>query len=76
MEKWTERPLATEEAVRDWWTRNPNNNVGRVCTATDFVLDVDPRHDGDKSLALLEETHGKLPVTRRVDTSSGSMSPV
>ncbi len=45
-------------------------NVGirlgdRLC-----VLDVDPRHGGDKLLAQLEKQHGKLPITPVVITGS------
>jgi hypothetical protein len=35
------------------------------------VLDVDPRHDGDASLARLERVHGALPATCEVLTGGG-----
>ncbi len=35
------------------------------------VLDVDPRHGGDESIAKLAELHGELPPTRRHETPSG-----
>ncbi len=35
------------------------------------VLDVDPRHGGDESIAKLAELHGPLPPTRRHKTPSG-----
>ena len=36
-----------------------------------IVLDVDPRHSGDASLAELERKHGALPKTRRARSGSG-----
>ena len=36
-----------------------------------WVLDIDPRHGGDKSLAELEREHGALPPTRAVKTADG-----
>jgi hypothetical protein len=36
-----------------------------------WVLDIDPRHGGDKSLAELERAHGALPPTRTVKTGDG-----
>jgi hypothetical protein len=36
-----------------------------------LVLDVDPKHDGDDSLAALEREHGPLPPTWTVRTPSG-----
>jgi hypothetical protein len=36
-----------------------------------WVLDVDPRHGGDKTLAELEAQHGLLPLTLTVSTGGG-----
>jgi hypothetical protein len=36
-----------------------------------WVLDIDRRHGGDKSLAELEREHGALPPTRTVKTADG-----
>ena len=36
-----------------------------------FVLDVDPRHGGDKSLCEAEKIHGPLPIGPRVRTGGG-----
>lgn len=35
------------------------------------VVDVDPRHGGDESLAVLVQTYGSLPTTRTARTRSG-----
>lgn len=64
---------SSPDIVRQWWTRWSNANIG---VPTGFqnhiaVLDVDPRHDGDKSLAKLEAKYGKIPSTFTVQTGSG-----
>jgi hypothetical protein len=61
----------TDEAkIRSWWSKWPNANVGIVTGAESnlVVLDVDPRHDGDKALADLEKLHTHLPKTALVHT--------
>jgi hypothetical protein len=50
--------------VAAWWTRWPHDNIGARVPQSLLVLDVDPRHGGDKQLAELEATHGPLPPTR------------
>jgi hypothetical protein len=65
---------STDPAViAAWWHRWPDANVG-VRTGTEagvFVLDVDPRHGGLRSLQALERKHGQLPRTAHVLTGSG-----
>ena len=61
---------STDEAViRKWFTDEPNANLG-VVTDKLVVLDIDPRHDGDSSLADLERDHD-FPATWRVLTGGG-----
>ena len=58
------------EDVSRWWQQAPDANLG-LLTGKDsglVVLDVDPRHGGDKSLAQLEAEYGKLPETLKVRT--------
>jgi hypothetical protein len=60
-------------AVRAWWRRWPNANIG-VATGVRSgidVLDVDPRHGGDVTLAALVRAHGAIPGTAGVFTGSG-----
>lgn len=61
----------TSDQVRAWFGRWPDANVGIVTGAVSglVVLDVDPAHGGDDSLAVLERRHGPLPVT--VEAISG-----
>lgn len=61
---------STEEAtIRRWFSDEPAANLG-VCTDKLVVLDIDPRHDGDTSLATLERDHD-FPSTWRVITGGG-----
>lgn len=66
---------ATTDAtvIRTWWARCPAANVGLATGPGSgiFVLDVDPRHNGDATLAALEAQHGALPSTLRATTGGG-----
>ena len=64
----------TDEAViNSWWSQWPEAHVG-VATGevSGFdVLDIDPRHGGDESLAELEAEQGELPATIEQLTGGG-----
>lgn len=68
---------ATKDAgqARKWWTQWPDANIGMATGAVSgfSILDVDKKDgiDGWETLRQLEETHGKLPVTRQVTTPRG-----
>jgi putative DNA primase/helicase len=65
------KDATTDEAtIRRWWTMYPRANIG-LSTETRLVLDVDPRHGGDETLAELERQHGGLPLTPLVLTGGG-----
>ena len=59
--------------IFSWWDNWPDSNVGLVTGAASgtVVIDIDPRNGGDKSLAVLEQEHGKLPATVESLTSGG-----
>ena len=61
------------EAVKRIWTKYPTANIGIACgdEAGICVIDIDPIHGGNESLAILEKTHGNLPDTLRSRTGSG-----
>lgn len=63
----TPADAATIQAWWRWWSKA---GVGIKTGAVSgiFVLDVDPRHGGDRSLRALEAEHGALPVTLRALT--------
>ena len=61
---------STDEAtIRKWFTDEPAANLG-VRTDGLIVIDIDPRHGGDASLAVLERDH-EFPPTWRVLTGGG-----
>lgn len=65
--------LATTSEVEEWFRRWPDGNVGVVTGAVSglVVLDIDPKHDGDESLARLIREHGPLPHTVEALTGGG-----
>ena len=65
------RPSA--EDVANWFRRWHTANVGIVTGEISnlIVLDVDPKHGGDASLARLEQRFGSLPATIESVTGGG-----
>ena len=59
-----------EEAIRRLFCYR-QAGIGLATSSGLFVLDIDPRHGGDKTLAALEEQHGTLPTTLEVRTGGG-----
>jgi Bifunctional DNA primase/polymerase, N-terminal/Primase C terminal 1 (PriCT-1) len=59
------------ETARRRWYCAPDANIGIACSADCCVLDVDPRHGGDATLADFERQHGSLPPTWMVKTGGG-----
>jgi len=59
--------------VSAWWQRWPNANIAVVCGARSgfFVLDIDPKNRGDRSILDLQQKYGRLPDTVTVHTGSG-----
>lgn len=44
--------------ARAWWKRSPNSGIGINCRKSGIVVvDIDPRHGGDKTLARLRREH-------------------
>jgi hypothetical protein len=62
-----------EEQIRAWWQRWSFANIGVACGKRSgfWVLDVDPRHGGDDTLAALERENGELPRTPEQLTAGG-----
>jgi hypothetical protein len=61
-----------EELIRRWWRSRPQANVG-IAAGRVIVLDIDPRHHGDRSLAELERAHEALPPTWRAITGGAGV---
>jgi hypothetical protein len=58
--------------ITAWWTAEPHANPAIACEPSHVVvLDVDPRHGGDASLARLETDIGAPLETAHVRTGSG-----
>ena len=59
--------------IKAMWEKWPTANIGIACgqEAGICVVDVDPIHGGNESIALLEEKYGKLPETSQSRTGSG-----
>lgn len=68
---WPQLATSDERLIEMQWGPNgtPDANIGIHCEGM-VVIDVDVKKDGDKSLQLLELTHG-LPHTFTVRTPSG-----
>ena len=60
-----------EAKVREWWTQYPDANIALVTGEAFFVLDSDPKHNGDKSLEFYAQHYGPLPETIEQITGSG-----
>lgn len=62
-----------EAELMEWFRRWPNVNVGIVTGMVSglVVLDVDRKHGGIESLAVLAQKHGPLPVTLETTTGGG-----
>lgn len=63
------------EAIYNWWQVHPKANIGLPAGANDFaVLDVDPRHGGDESLARLRDylTSAGQPLPDTLTQATGS----
>jgi hypothetical protein len=70
---WPDWP-ATPDSIRAWLTAHgddPTADVGIRTGGGLVALDIDPRHDGDVSLARLERKYGRLPATPEVATGGG-----
>ncbi|MEO3428588.1 bifunctional DNA primase/polymerase [Pelagibius sp. CAU 1746] len=64
---------ASDEEIRDWFRRWPEANIAVVTgeISNIVVLDIDPRHGGEASLALLEDETGPIPSTVEALTGGG-----
>lgn len=51
------------EKIKDWWTRNPDMNIGIAAGEASgiIVYDIDPRNGGDNSWELWLNNNGEVP---------------
>lgn len=57
--------------IAEHWKAFPRDNIGIRPGGGMGVVDVDPRHEGDLALSLLEQENGPLPATWTAKTGSG-----
>lgn len=71
--EWVERATTEVASIRAAWGKSAILNIGIATGERSgfFVLDIDPKHGGDASLAELERERGTLPETRTAITGSG-----
>lgn len=61
-----------DEQVRAWWMQWPDANIGIDCGRSSLlIIDVDPRNNGEETLADLEVSFGRLPKTLTALTGGG-----
>ncbi|HAI96059.1 MAG: hypothetical protein CL866_02890 [Cycloclasticus sp.] len=62
-----------KDIIKKWWKQHPNANIG-VRTGKEsgiFVLDIDPKNDGEASFDKIQEVYGKVPDDVFAVTGSG-----
>src|SRR4051812_29393081 len=65
------RASADPEQIKAWTQTYRTCNWLYVPADGQAVLDIDPRHGGDKLVQELEAKHGKLPRTAKARTGGG-----
>ncbi|MDY6835260.1 MAG: bifunctional DNA primase/polymerase [Chloroflexota bacterium] len=73
LSEWQRIATTDETVLREWWKKWPKANIGIVTGRKSdlLVLDIDPRHGGEDSLALLEHKFGRFPKIVEAITGSG-----
>jgi hypothetical protein len=59
--------------IKSWWTASPDANIGIATGSASgiLVLDIDPRNNGEETLARLTTELGPLPETITAITGGG-----
>ena len=73
IKNWSEEATTDATKVKEWWDKTPNANIGiPMGEKTGLVaLDVDTRHHGEESLAILMDENELLPPTITATTGGG-----
>jgi hypothetical protein len=59
------------DRITHWWRWERNIGIATGAVSGIDVIDVDPRHNGHRTLAELEARYGALPLTRRARSGGG-----
>lgn len=70
---WGNAASANADQIRKWWKRWPSAGIAMPTgdRTGRLVIDLDPRHGADQSVAVMEEEYGPLPPTLEVETGGG-----
>ena len=73
IKSWCEEATTDAEKIKEWWSKTPSANIGIPMGDKSglVALDVDTRHHGEESLALLCDEHSPLPETITATTGGG-----
>lgn len=73
IKNWNEEATIDTEKITEWWSRTPSANIGIPMGEKSglVALDVDTRHNGDKSLDALIVENSPLPKTITATTGGG-----
>ncbi len=58
------RATTAQEVVAEWWQRWSSALIGHRVALEQFLLDIDPRHGGDRTWEALEDEFGPIRVGR------------
>lgn len=63
------------QTIREWWAVYPDANIGIATgdASSIVVVDIDPAHGGELTLATMESRFGALPLTWAVETGGGGV---
>lgn len=73
IKNWNEEATTDAAKIKAWWEKTPSANIGIPMGERSglVALDVDTRHKGDESLALLMDEYDLLPDTITATTGGG-----
>lgn len=73
IKNWCEEATTDEAKIKEWWDKTPSANIGIPMGEKSglVALDVDTRHKGDESLAMLMDEYEFLPETITATTGGG-----
>lgn len=73
IKNWNEEASTDQEKVKQWWEKTPSANIGIPMGEKSglVALDVDTRHRGEESLAMLMDEFDILPDTITATTGGG-----